>query len=347
MNKHDLIGCFDRVAPEHKQKQKMLHTILDSRKEKMLPVKRAAGRLSLAAAVIIICAFTATTAFAINLGWHEKLIEYLNPSAEQMEMLSNAVSTPNASLTKNNITITVKQTLADSFGIYVLYEMTVPEEIALNDDITWDIYYLKLTTVQTDTVISHSSGSSEILEQTGNKRTVLLHFSQTAPIENGFAKLTLKDLGYVANARTKTAEFVTLVAGEWELKWAFSYVDASKTIEVNKPVSINGGEYTITKIVISPMSVCVFAKWGMDYLGDDDYSDAILLCTRPIVNFKDGSQLAYDHSSKNASFGFHLVDQSDESEGIYESQLYYRFEHIINLDDVESITIGDLTIPVR
>jgi hypothetical protein len=32
---------------------------------------------------------------------------------------------------------------------------------------------------------------------------------------------------------------------------------------------------------------------------------------------------------------------------IYSSQLYYRFENIINLDDVESITVGDVIVPIE
>lgn len=334
MNKKDLIGCFDKVTPDHSQKQKMLKIILDSKKGEMVPVKRTTKRLSLTAAVIAICILTATTALAIDFGWHEKLIAYLNPSEEQMETLSGAVSAPNATLTKNGVTITVKQTLADSFGIYVLYEMTVPEEIELSDDITWRFSHLDVPTGQTDEACSIGSGSTKILEQTGNKRTVLLHFQETAPFENGYIELELADLGYLTDVGTPETKFVPLVEGKWDLKWEFSYVDTSKMVEVNKPVSINGSENTITKIIISPMSVCAYVK------GDDILMSGV----RPVVNFKDGSQIAYDVQSKNKSFSYYLIDEDNK---IYANQLYYRFENIINRDDVASITIGDVTIPIN
>ena len=333
MNKKELIDCFDSVTPVHNQKQKMLNTILNSRKEKVLPVKRAAKRVSLAAAVIGICVLTATTALAINLGWNEKLIEYLNPSEKQVETLGGAVDTPEATLTKNGVTITVKQTLADSFGIYVLYEMTVPEKIELNNDIKWGLEVLDITTGQTD-AISCGTISSEILEQTLNKRTVLLHVQKTIPFENGYVKLILKDLEYVSkNAVTGNIEFTPLVEGEWELNWDLNYIDTSKTIEVNEPVSINGSKDTITKIIISPMSVCVFVK------GDD-----ILMGVRPVVTFKDGNKIAYDAQSKNKSFIYYLIDEDNMT---YANQLYYRFENIIDIDDVDNITIGDKIIPIR
>jgi len=340
LSKNDLIGCFDKIAPDHLQKQKMLTMILDSKKGEIVPTKRAAKRFSLAAAVAVLCVLTATTALAMSFGWHEKLIEYLNPSEKQMETLKGAVSAPDLTLTKNGVTITVKQTLADSFGVYVLYEMTVPENIEWNDDIKWEFSFLKVPTSKTDETFVGGVSGSEILEQTGNKRTALYHIQSTAPFENGEIKLNFADLGYynvTGDPKASTPpkiEFVPLVEGEWELKWEFNYVDTSKTIEVDKPLSINGSKDTITKIVISPMSVCAFVK------GDDILMSGV----RPTVNFKDGSRIAYDVNSKGKSFGYYLIDEANM---IYQNQLYYRFENIINVDDVQSMTIGDVTIPIE
>lgn len=334
MNKNDLNDCFDIITPNYNQKEKMLNIILNSRIERILPEKRATKRFPLAVAVIVICLLTTTTALAICFNWNDKLIEYLNPSEKQMETLNNAVNTPNTTLTRNGVTITVKQTLADRFGIYVLYELTVPENIELNNDIKWKWEALNVTAEQSDKANICGTISSEVLEQAGNKRTVLLHIQKTAPFKNGYAKLILKDLEYVSkNTRTGTVEFIPLVKGEWDLKWEFSYADISKTIELNKAMSINGSKNTITQIVISPMSVCIFVR------GDD-----IRRSIHPIVIFKDGSQITYDVQSKNKSFLYYLVD---EDKNIYENQLYYRFENIINIDDVESITIGDVTIPIN
>ncbi len=222
-------------------------------------MRRTTKRLSLTAAIIIICVLTATTALAIGLDWNEKLMEYLKPSEEQMQTLDGAVNTPEATVTQNGITITVKQTLADAFGIYVLYEMTVPDNVKLDDNIRWSLDGLNVPTVQTDDYVTAGSCGSEILEQTGNKRTVLYHLNTTAGFENGYIKLTLKDLTrYTTNDETGSMEITPVVEGEWELEWEFTFVDTSKTVEVNRPLSINGSEDTITKVVISPMSACLY-----------------------------------------------------------------------------------------
>ncbi|SHI02951.1 protein of unknown function [Sporobacter termitidis DSM 10068] len=339
MDKNDLKSSADKITPNQAQKQKMLKIILESRK-RIAPVKRTTKRFALIAAVIAVCVLTATTALAISLGWDEKLIEYLKPSEKQMETLSGAVGTPEATLTKNSVTITVKQTLADSYGIYVLYEMTVPKDMTLNDGVTWEFSHLDAPMVKPDKGYTFGTQSTEILEQTANKRTALIYLQRTAPSENGYLELEFLNLGYypdiqppTENVGTIRTKFVPLVEGKWDLKWEFNFADTSKTIEVNKPLSINGSKDTVTRLVISPMSLCVLVR------GDDIVGSA-----RPVVNFKDGSQLTYDDVGLgNKSFGYYLIDEDNM---IYENQLFYRFKSIINLEDVESVTIGDVTIPV-
>lgn len=335
MNIHDLIDSFEKNSPSLAQEQKMLKIILDNGTGGIVSVKRTTKRFALIAAVIAVCVLTATTALAISLGWNEKLIEYLKPSEKQMETLSGAVGTPEATLTKNGVTITVKQTLADSYGIYVLYEMTVPENITLNDNIKWSLEVLDITTDKSDVPYGCGTISSEILDQIGNKRTVLLHIQETNPFKNGYAKLILRDLDYITkNPKIGAVESTPVADGEWTLKWDFNYVDTSKIIEVNMPLNINGSEDTITKIVISPMSFCAYVT------GDD-----ILGSARPIINFNNGSQLTYDDVGlENMAFCYYLID---EAKMIYNNQLYYRFKNIINLEDIENITIGDVTIPIR
>jgi hypothetical protein len=334
MTKSDLIGCFERMNPNPAQKQRMLDRILGGGKEEAKPLNRSAKHVYLTAALIALAVLTMTTALAIGFGWHQKLIEYLEPSEEQMAALDGAADTPDATITKNGVTITVKQTLADSFGIYVLYEMTVPEDIELTDDIWWGFSYLDVPTVKTDEYVTMGTSGPEILEQTGNKRTVLYHAQKTAPFENGHLKLLLMDLQIVKrNDATGSMQITPLIEGEWELEWEFNFVDTSKTLEVNEPGSSNGSENTITKIVISPMSGCAYIT------GDDIVGSA-----RPAVNFKDGTQIEFDSKSKNASFGYYLVD---EDSMLYANHLYYRFETIIDLDDVKNITIGAVTIPIE
>lgn len=290
---------------------------------------------AVAVAALAITILFSGTALAIGLGWHIKLMEYFKPSEEQLQTLNGAVNLPEATITQNDVTITVKQTLADAFGIYVLYEMTVPDDVELDNSIGWRMEVVDAPTVTTDEYIVAGSGEAEILEQTGNKRTVLYHLDTTAGFESGDIKLILKDLiRYTKNDTTGSMEITPVVEGQWELAWKFTFVDTSKTIDLNRPLSINGSDNTITKIVISPISFCTFVK-----------GDSIVGSARPVINFKDGSQITYDDlENKNKSFGYYLIDEANMT---YSNQLYYRFENIINLNDVVSIQIGDEVIPIK
>ncbi len=337
MTKKDLNSCFDRMTPDPAQKQKMLGEIISGQKEELKPLKRPVKHLYLLAALVALAVLTMTTALAISFGWHEKLIEYLNPSDEQMTALDGAADTPDATITKNGVTITVKQTLADSLGIYVIYEMTVPDDIELTDDIRWAQYILDIPLAQADESHTLGTTSATVLEQSAHKRTVLIYSQRTAPSENGSIRLQFKDLIDYSNTgvtnNVLAAMSAPLIEDDWALEWDFSYVDTSKTIEVNKPLSINGSEDTITRVVVSPMSACVFVK------GDD-----ILGSARPVINFKDYSQITYeDIGLKNKSFMYYLADEDNM---VYVNQLYYRFLNIINVEDVVSITVGDVTIPI-
>lgn len=82
------------------------------------------------------------------------------------------------------------------------------------------------------------------------------------------------------------------------------------------------------------MSFCAFVK-----------GDNILGSARPVINFKNGSQLTYDNLGYgNKSFGYYLIDEYNMT---YCNQLYYRFEKIIDLNDVASIQIDDVVIPLE
>ena len=280
----------------------------------------------------ILVALLVTTALAINFGWHIKLIEYFNASEEQMESLDMAIGMPEATVTHNGVTITVKQTLADAFGIYVVYEMTVPDNIELDDNVLWAFTVFSVPSAETEDYVSVSTIGTTILEQNGNKRTVLLHKQVSSPFTNGKIELIFQNLIYFV-LNDKSRPYMPLVEGEWELEWDFTYVDTGKTIELNLPLSIDGSDNTISKLVVSPMSICAFVT-----------GDTIVGSVQPIVNFKDGSSITYSSQDNNASFSVYLSDAENE---IFVNQLYYRFERIIELTDVASMQIGDVVISVN
>lgn len=331
-NKSDLINCFSAITPSAEQKEKMLQRILaNSNAAETQSVKRTSRRAFIILAASVLLVLIATTALAITFSWHEKLREFFhNPSSEQMESVNSGVATPEATMTKNGLTINILQTLADSNGCYVLYEVTAPEDIEFNDDLKWSWWVLHVPA----TPIGYGGGiiQNRVVEQNGNQRTGLMFKQGPSSWETGKARLILRDLGYVKNAGLESMEWVTVLEGEWELEWDFTSYQQSKVIAVNQPIRINGKDKLITEVVISPISVCVYLQ------GDDKSTD-----TSINVNFDDGSCITYDPKNPNAFF---LVYLMNEDEMIYEHMLYYRFENLIDVGTVENISINNMTIPL-
>ncbi len=339
MDNNSLKGISESIIPTEEQKERMFYNIEKHRKgafnmeEKIssggvIPMKRIRKRFSMAAVAISICILTTTVALAVTFNWHQMLISYLNPTEQQMQEMGGSLGTPEATITKNGVTITVLQTIADSHGVYVLYEMTAPKEIELNKDVIFRNSFLDL---KTDSTATNYVGSGEniTLEEHENTRIALYYYGQTAQIGNGYAELQLGDLSQcIYDDNGEYLDLVPLVKGEWNLKWEFNLEDSHSIVfKTNQPVSINGSKNTITEIAVSPLSIYIQVK-----------GDNVLESIRPVVNFKDGSHMAFDVSSNGNSFSYSPM---------LGNNLYYRFNDIVSPQDVESITIDNVTIAIH
>lgn len=267
-----------------------------------------------------------TTALAVNLGWHTKLLNYLKPNEKQLETLNKATNLSEVTVSNNGVTVTVKQTLADKFGVYVLYEITAPENFEFNDNIRWTLNALNLPYKQDDYVV-FGTYDYTILEQDKNKRLELLYYENTAPIESGKMTLYLRDLCEYGSDGTRVTHN-TLIEGEWQLEWDFDYKDTGKNIETN----IQMGNSTIKGVYISPMSLCVYLTGNI--------SENML----PVIKFKDGSEIKYNEQNENLSFINYLKDEENK---IYINKVSWRLENIIDLNNVDYIQIDDIIIPIN
>lgn len=332
MKRNDINNAFDEMIPTHAQKERMLGAILlDGKTHKDASNKKVYTNPAIAVAMLLIALLT--TALALNLGWNEKLLAYLGANEEQVASLTDYAAMPeDVAITDNGVTVTVKQTLVDSTGAYLVFDITVADDIALSDDLAFELDFFDLpTNIQENEIGIGSYSAPFVLSIEGNTATMLIHISQSHTHTNGTAKLTLRNLGY----RQANGTFSTLVEGEWVLSWDFSYKDVSKTIYPDYHFTANTGECSVTKISVSPMSVCV---------NIENYEGSHALGYRPTLHFKDGTTFTYGNSLPTEqgenSFSVYL---SDEATMTYTSILYHRFGTLIDVDSVESISIGDMS----
>ena len=116
------------------------------------------------------------------------------------------------------------------------------------------------------------------------------------------------------------------------IDWKLNYKNTSKKFKVNHFVKENKYKSIITNIEISPISISANLI-GCSY---DDFEIKSL-------TMKDGTiySTTYDNSANSLFSGGH------GSSSILKSYTSINFQKIINIDDIESVTIGNETIKLN
>ena len=353
-NKDKLNRCLAQLTPTAEQKERMLTNILEHEQGGVIQMKKKSRGLSVVAAIVLICAVTVTAALAANFGLHEKVMDYFGIGEAQGILVEQVTSMPEISVTDNGVTVTVKQCIADSKGVYLIYEVTGLEGAELPEDVSWEWEYdwiipptdgvqeytAEEKILRQDYIDSRAPanwgmdmdypdalGASEVLEYDGNRLLGMTYNLPSANVIDGTMQFALCNLGYWD---WEQEEFVCLVEGEWVFEWDFTYEPAGKIITPDVSLASGGEDSVVTKIAVSPVS-CFVAATGESLSG-------------PIyVNFKDGSQSEDLVKSYTSFRDGKLVDEGNE---IYDCQMYHRFSAMIDPESVESITIAGITIPM-
>lgn len=183
--------------------------------------------------------------------------------------------------------------------------------------------------------------------------SIQFKYSTSAPseIKKGWTTVKLENLtlhtGISAYSDNQETERL-LAAGPWELTFRLDYEDASVSLTEGDVFHHNGAEVALTSVVLSPLSLNV--AYTLDFEIDtsihgdpfdntedipvDRYVDSLPL----VLTFKDGTtkELTEEMSSNVGNKGgkAHISKNA-------------RFSEIIPPSTVESITIGDVTLPVE
>ena len=263
--------------------------------------------------------------------WYEKLTEYFNPSNEQIRELVDSVNTPHATISQNGLEITVQQTISDSRGLYILYELTLPEDIDITPSEEYPLQYQFESIRLKGEADNRITYYEDIIEQMGNKRVVLLCCYTDSKIENQQLELTFKNFRKHINTLGPEA-FEPVVNGEWILTWDLEYESHEKTYAVNRFCQIFDSSdqmdktIYITDITVSPLSVSVNFTADYGRLGNT-------ISTWIDANLKDG--LSFDYGKNAREKWIHADDSS--------GNLYFGFDNIVSVADIQSITIGNIS----
>lgn len=255
---------------------------------------------------------------------------HFHPTAEQIADMSASVDTPNVSVTENDVTLTVLQTIADRYLVYILFNVSVPEDIETNAFAISERCKLYIPYEIDYDMFGPGSGTEfvRVLESNGNSHTCLL-VSYKMPftiLQSGEATLTFD--------YNDTWTDVVSSKKSISITWDFSYKDLSETVEYIGEYSINGMDVGYVSATITPLSIYVM-------IGDCNKKFNIYFDVDIVVQFKDGSQISLGTEPldgvKNAVGG---GTGSPSDNVIFNAEkVYYRIDRIIDVSEVESVII--------
>lgn len=288
--------------------------------------KRLPFGMVLTAALLFLCA--ALCGLASMFGLHEKLATFFHAEGPQASLLLPLTDEPEASVQTNGITVNVLQTITDTMGIYVLYEITVPDNVTLPDNVVY-VDNLLIPSFPLDSQDRlGGSGGSEVLECSPHR---VLVFSYT--VENNNAPLDLPIRLYFPPTTTLRSQEGETLFTLWQaeepvvLEWQCTPVNAVESWSPDTPVQ--NGDYHLTKVLLSPVSLIFFLD-GVPAPPDPE----------PVtLSFADGTTLSLDSGTLD---GNHI--RLDSETGRMRHQYLYRFSSPIDLASVDAITIGEITV---
>lgn len=171
-------------------------------------------------AAVLVCLAVAGTALAVNLGLHEKLAAYFHLQSGESALLESAIENPVTTVSDQGISVTIRQTLANSSGLYVLYEVTTPESIVLDPEKNWHMEgFLDLSSLPLQAPLGSSIFGNDIVEVTPHKITAVAYaYTPVGTMSSGTVHLRLTRLGYWEVS--SSPQFIPIAEGTWHLDLA-------------------------------------------------------------------------------------------------------------------------------
>ncbi len=149
--------------------------------------------------------------------------------------MESAIENPVTTVSDQGISVTIRQTLANSSGLYVLYEVTTPESIALDPEKNWHMEgFLDLSSLPLQAPLGSSIFGNDIVEVTPHKITAVAYaYTPVGTMSSGTVHLRLTRLGYWEFS--SSPQFIPIAEGTWHLTWHLTHIDPSITVTPASP----------------------------------------------------------------------------------------------------------------
>ena len=170
--------------------------------------------------------------------------------------------------------------------------------------------------------------------------------TQDQPLKPGTASVKFQDLSVYTDNDYRTSE--TLAEGTWRLKFDFAFEDSSISLPAGQSFTLNGMDATLDGVTLSPLSIQVDYTvhqelvWienrenGRENEYDREQSYRYFESLPVVITYTDGTT----QDLTNAGGG---ITPGDGETVCQKSRI---FDELRPLDEVASVTVGDIVLPV-
>lgn len=338
MNRYQ--DTLDRLRFTPEQKQHMTDRLMAAAEgpapRRPLPVRRLAA-VGVAAALVLSVGVAGATGALGEVGAAFSAI--FGPSA-QTEITDKIGYPVGASDTDSGITITADAIVGDTYSYAVVYTIQREDGTALVSDhilarASGPDDALPLAFQSCDAALQgYRGGSSGSMwfydaDPADNALQFVELRTQSEPLEPGLLTVRFQDLQvYGADYAART----TLTQGSWTLRFQLDFEDASRTLSCGQTFTLNGAEATLNAVTLSPLSIQ--ASYTVSWAGDttEDWIEPLSMS----ITYTDGTTLDLSHAGGASAYG---TDTVACQKGVI-------FDQLRPLEEVASVTVGDVVIPV-
>lgn len=253
----------------------------------------------------------------------------------QTEIIDRIGYPLDASATVDGVTVQADAIIGDTYSYAIVYSIYREDgqPITADPDPNRD-GALALRFGEWDTDVGHMGGMHGTAwffdeDPADNAVQFVQLLTADAPLEPGTATVHLADLKQGIGE-----DAVILAEGNWELRFDFAFEDSSLELPGGQSFSVNGEPAVLNSISISPLSFRI--DYTVDTALQPENNSTALTPQSVYLTLTDGSRIDL------TGFGGGARPEGDTTR----CELSGVFDQILPLDTIESITIGEVTIPV-
>ena len=327
-----------RFSPQ--QKQEMIDQLMNQSvrppRGRAIPLRR-------------ICALGAAAALAGALCLGAAASGVLKPAAQafgavfgtapaQTEIIDRIGRPLDARATVDGVTVQADAIIGDTYSYAIVYSIYREDgqPITADPDPNRD-GALALRFGDWDTDVGHMGGMHGTAwffdeDPADNAVQFVQLLTADAPLEPGTATVHLTDL------KQGIGEDAALLAeGSWELRFDFAFEDSSLELPGGQSFTVNGASAVLNSVAVSPLSLRIDYTVETGLSSSSGTADSAPTPQPVFLTLTDGSRIDL------TGFGGGVRPEGDS----LRCELSGVFDQIFPLDTIESITIGEVTLPVN